>query len=308
VPEGSIGFVGLGVMGRPMALNLLGAGHRLVVHNRTQAKAQALAEHGAHPVASPREVAQLSDVVITMVPDSPDVEHVYLDPEGLLAGARPGQLLIDMSSIEAGVARMLAGKAHALGVQALDAPVSGADVGAQEGTLSIMVGGPPAAFARALPIFQCLGRTIVHVGGSGAGQIAKACNQVLVAGTIEALSEALVLGSKAGVDPQALVQALGGGLASSRVLELKSEKMLSHRFTAGFRTSLHHKDLRNAIAAAEALGVPAPCAKAADRLLAELIAEGFGHEDHSAMLRRVEARADHRVGDPPPPPSRAAEA
>jgi 2-hydroxy-3-oxopropionate reductase len=296
----TIGFIGLGVMGTPMARNLMGAGCSLVVHNRTPAKAQALAQLGARVAGSPQEVAQLSEVAITMVPDSPDVEHVYLAEEGLLAGATPGQLFIDMSSIEARVARSLAQRAGELGVQTLDAPVSGADVGAQEGTLSIMVGGESEAFERALPILRCLGRTIVHVGGAGAGQIAKACNQVLIAGTIEAVSEALVLGSKAGVDPQALLQALGGGLGASRVLELKSAKMLSHRFTPGFRASLHHKDLRNALAAAGQLGVPLPGAQAADKLLEELIAEGLGDEDHSAMLRRIEARAGHRVGEQPP--------
>jgi 2-hydroxy-3-oxopropionate reductase len=238
-----------------------------------------------------------------MLPDSPDVEDVYLADEGLLAGAAPGQFFIDMSSIEPAVARGLAARAGELGVQALDAPVSGADVGAQEGTLSIMVGGQQEAFARALPILRCLGRTIVHVGSSGAGQIAKACNQVLIAGTIEALSEALVLGSKAGVDPHALLEALGGGLGASRVLELKSEKMLSHHFTPGFRASLHHKDLRNALAAASQLEVPLPGARAADELLAELIAEGLGDEDHSAMLRRVEARAGHQVGGSSSPAS-----
>ncbi len=298
--EGTIGFIGLGVMGAPMARNLMGAGYSLVVHNRTPAKAQALAQLGARVARSPQEVAQLSEVVITMVPDSPDVEHVYLADEGLVAGATPGQLFIDMSSIEAQVARSLAARAGELGVQTLDAPVSGADVGAQEGTLSIMVGGEPEAFERALPILRCLGRTIVHVGGAGAGQIAKACNQVLIAGTIEAVSEALVLGSKAGVDPQALLQALSGGLGASRVLELKSEKMLSHRFTPGFRASLHHKDLRNALAAAGQLGVSLPGAQAADELLEELIAEGLGDEDHSAMLLRIEARAGHRVGEQPP--------
>jgi 2-hydroxy-3-oxopropionate reductase len=296
----TIGFIGLGVMGTPMARNLMGAGYSLVVHNRTPAKAQALAQLGARVAGSPQEVAQLSEVAITMVPDSPDVEHVYLADEGLLAGATPGQLFIDMSSIEAQVARSLAARAGELGVQTLDAPVSGADVGAQEGTLSIMVGGESEAFERALPILRCLGRTIVHVGSAGAGQIAKACNQVLIAGTIEAVSEALVLGSKAGVDPQALLQALSGGLAASRVLELKSEKMLSHRFTPGFRASLHHKDLRNALAAAGQLGVPLPGAQTADELLEELIAEGLGNEDHSAMLRRIEARAGHRVGEQPP--------
>ncbi|MFZ2051136.1 MAG: NAD(P)-dependent oxidoreductase [Solirubrobacteraceae bacterium] len=296
----TIGFIGLGVMGTPMARNLMGAGYSLVVHNRTPAKAQALAQLGARVAGSPQEVAQLSEVAITMVPDSPDVEHVYLADEGLLAGATPGQLFIDMSSIEAQVARSLAQRAGELGVQMLDAPVSGADVGAQEGTLSIMVGGESEAFERALPILRCLGRTIVHVGSAGAGQIVKACNQVLIAGTIEAVSEALVLGSKAGVDPKALLQALSGGLAASRVLELKSEKMLSHRFTPGFRASLHHKDLRNALAAAGQLGVPLLGAQAADELLEELIAEGLGNEDHSAMLRRIEARAGHRVGEQPP--------
>lgn len=305
MPDTVIGFIGLGVMGRPMALNLLRAGYPLIVYNRTRAKADALTEHGARVAESPKEVAQLSEVAITMVSDSPDVEQVYLGAEGLLSGARQGQLFIDMSSIEAAVARRVAQNAAKLGVQTLDAPVSGADVGAQEGTLSIMVGGPREAFERALPIFQCLGSTITHVGDSGAGQIAKSCNQVLIAGSMQAVSEALVLGSKAGVDPQALVQALSGGLAASRILDLKSEKMLTHRFTPGFRASLHHKDMRNALASAKQLDVPLPAATGADELLQELIAEGNGDEDHSAMLRRVEARAHHSVGDPPPKPDDA---
>lgn len=299
MPDTVIGFVGLGVMGAPMASNLLDAGYSLVVHNRTPARAQPLLQAGARLASSPREVAQLAEVAITMVPDSPDVQRVYLAPDGLLSGARTGQLLIDMSSIEAGVWRAVAQRAAELGAQALDAPVSGADVGAREGTLSIMVGGSQDAFERALPIFRCLGRTVTHVGGPGAGQIVKSCNQVLIAGTIEAISEALVLGSKAGVDPEALVQALSGGLAASRLLDLKSEKMLTHTFTPGFRAALHHKDLRNALAAGRELGVPLAGARAADELLQELIAEGQGDEDHSAMLRRIEARARHRVGDPP---------
>lgn len=300
MPDTAIGFVGLGVMGRPMALNLLAAGYPLTVQSRTAAKAEALLDAGARVASTPREVAQSSEVVITMLPDSPDVERVYLGDHGLLSGARQGQLFIDMSSIAAAVARRLAQRAAEVGVQALDAPVSGADVGAQEGTLSIMVGGPREAFDRALPILRCLGSTITHLGDSGAGQIAKSCNQVLIAGSMQALSEALVLGSKAGVDPQALVQALSGGLGASRILQLKSEKMLTHRFTPGFRASLHHKDMLNALATAEQLEVPLPAASGADDLLRELIAEGHGDEDHSAMLRRIEARAHHRLGEPAP--------
>jgi len=292
----AVGFIGLGIMGAPMARNLLRAGYPLIVHNRTPAKAQALAQDGARIADSPREVAELSEIAITMLPDSPDVEQVWLGEQGLLEGARAGALLIDMSSVDPAVAQEVSRRAAALGAQALDAPVSGGDVGAAQGTLSIMVGGPEEAFRRALPLLECLGTTIVHVGETGAGQVTKACNQVLVALTIGAVAEALVLGSKAGVDPERLVEVFSGGLAASRVLELRSGNMLAHDFRPGFRARLHHKDLRNALQTAERLGMPLPATADADEILQELIACGYGDEDHSAMVRIVERHALHRIG------------
>src|SRR5262249_53279000 len=239
----TVGFIGLGIMGGPMALNLLRAGYPLVVHNRTRAKEEPLASEGASAAGSPREVAAASDVVITMLPDSPDVEAVYFGEDGVIAGARSGQLLIDMSSIAPAVARAVFSAAGDLGADAVDAPVSGGDVGARDGTLSIMVGGSSEGVGRARPLFEGLGQTVVHIGDAGAGQTAKACNQILVAVTIEAVSEALVLASKAGVDPERLLDVLSGGLAGNKVMEVRRRNFLEHDFTPGFKLVLHHKDL-----------------------------------------------------------------
>jgi 2-hydroxy-3-oxopropionate reductase len=295
--EETVGFVGLGVMGAPMAHNLVRAGVRVVVHNRSPAAVEELRAEGASAAATPREVAERSAVTITMLPDSSDVTAVVEGPDGILAGASAGNLVIDMSTISPIVARRLAERAREVGVQMLDAPVSGGDVGARDATLSIMVGGEEAAFERALPILKLLGKTVRRVGGHGAGQVVKACNQVVVALTIEALSEALVLGSKAGVAPEAILGVLGGGLAGSRVLDVRGSGMVAHRFTPGFRAELHHKDLGIALETARDAGVSLPVTALVDQMLASLRQNGDGARDHSALITYVERASNHIVGD-----------
>jgi 2-hydroxy-3-oxopropionate reductase len=295
MPDERIGFIGLGIMGGPMALNLVRAGYPLVVHNRTREKEQEIVSAGAESAASPREVATRSEIVITMLPDSPDVEQVYLGEDGVVAGAHEGQLLIDMSSIAPAVARAVDLAASHAGADALDAPVSGGDVGARDGTLSIMVGGSEAAFERAWPLFEVLGKTVVHMGGAGAGQTAKACNQILVAVTIEAVSEALVLASKAGVDPDRLIEVLSGGLAGNRVMDVRRRNFLEHDFTPGFKVELHHKDLGIALRTARELGVYVPTTALVDQMLAELKAAGDGGLDHSALLKVIEQGSAHEI-------------
>ena len=295
MPE-TVGFIGLGVMGAPMAGNLVEAGHPLVVHSRSPEPVEALAEAGAETASSPREVAERADVVITMLPDSPAVEAVVLGEDGVLAGASEGDLLVDMSTIHPTVSVAIAQAAAERGVAALDAPVSGGDVGAQQGALSIMVGGEAADFERARPLFEVLGKTIVHVGEAGAGQVVKACNQVVVAVTIAAVSEALVLGSKAGVDPEQILDVLGGGLAGNKVMEMRRRNFLEHDFTPGFRIDLHHKDLNIALESGDAYGVPLPVTSLVQQYMRALRAKGHGGDDHSGLLRLVEELAEHRIG------------
>jgi len=297
MPDMSIGFIGLGIMGAPMAANLARAGYPLVVHNRSRSKVERfVAEHErAEAAATPNEVAERTDVVITMLPDSPDVEQVYLGDDGVIVGARARQLLIDMSSIAPAVARAVFKAASEVGAAALDAPVSGGDVGAREGTLSIMVGGPSDAFDRARPLLEVMGKTIVRLGEAGAGQTAKACNQILVAVTIEAVSEALVLASKAGVDPDRLIEVLSGGLAGNRVMAVRRRNFLEHDFTPGFKLELHHKDLGIALRTARELGVYVPATAIVDQMLAALEAGGDGGLDHSALLTVIEEQSSHRI-------------
>jgi 2-hydroxy-3-oxopropionate reductase len=285
-----IGFIGLGVMGAPMARNLVAAGHEVVVHNRSRREVD-----GAAWADSPRAVAEQADIVVTMLPDSPQVEEVVT---GLLAGAREGSLIVDMSTISPVVTRELAKAANEQGVGYVDAPVSGGDVGAREATLSIMAGGSDEDFARAKPIFEALGKTIVHVGPVGAGQVVKACNQVVVALTIEAVSEALVLGSKAGVDPATIIEVLSGGLAGNKVMTVRGRNFLEHDFEPGFRIDLHHKDLGIALATGRELGVPLPATAAVNEMLGALRAKGLGNRDHSALLTFVEELAQHRIAAP----------
>jgi 2-hydroxy-3-oxopropionate reductase len=283
-----VGFVGLGIMGAAMAGNLLEAGHELVVHNRTRTKAEQLAQHGARVADSPREVAETSDVLITMLPGPPEVEEVIAGEGGLLEGAGEGSLIVDMSTSSPALARELANAARERGVGMLDGPVSGGDVGARDRTLSIMVGGEEDDFDRARPLFEVMGETVVHVGGIGAGQVVKACNQVVVALVIEAVAEALVLGSKAGVAPDRVVEVLTGGLASNKVLEVKGEKFLSHDFTPGGKVEYHRKDLGIALAAGREYGVTLPVTALVDQMFGVLEAKGRSGWDHSALLTLIE--------------------
>ena len=293
----TIGLIGLGIMGRPMARNLLKAGYPLIVHDVTRAAVDDLVAEGATAGTSPRQVAEAVDVLITMLPDSPQVREVYLGPDGAFEALRPGWLAIDMSSIAPSTARELAERAAAAGADMLDAPVSGGDRGAIAGSLSIMVGGTDAAFARAAPIFEALGKTIVHMGPAGAGQVTKVCNQVVVAVVIEAVSEALVLGAKAGVDPARIADVLQGGLAATKVLELRRSNMLGGTFDPGFRVRLHLKDLKNALDLAREIDVALPAAAGVDQLMRAMAAAGRADYDHSGLITMLEDLASFRVAD-----------
>jgi 2-hydroxy-3-oxopropionate reductase len=292
-----VGFIGLGIMGKPMAKNLMDAGYELSVHNRSREPVDELAEDGAAAATSPKDVAENSDVIVTMLPDSPQVEEVVLGEDGVLEGIREGALLVDMSTISPVVTEELAEAVKKRGASMLDAPVSGGDVGAIEGTLSIMVGGSEEDFERAKPLFDVMGKIVTHVGPTGTGQVTKAANQVVVALTIEAVSEALVLGSKGGVSPEKILDVLSGGLAGNKVMEVKREKFLSHTFDPGFRSELHHKDLGIALAAGREYGVALPVTAIVDQMLLSMKKKGWGGEDHSALLRVIEDLSQHTIED-----------
>jgi 2-hydroxy-3-oxopropionate reductase len=284
-----VGFVGLGSMGGPMASNLIGAGYDLVLHNRTKEKAEKLAAEGGGEVAeTPREVGARCDIVITMLPGPTEVEAVVSGGDGLLEGISKSSLVVDMSTSSPTLARKLARTARERGASMLDAPVSGGDVGAIDGTLSIMVGGEEEDFERARPLFEAMGKTVTHVGPDGAGQVVKAANQIVVALTIEAVSEALVLGSKAGVDSEKMLDVLSGGLAGNRVMEVKREKLLSRHFEPGGKVKYHHKDLGIALAAGREYGVSLPATAVVDQMFGALVARGRGGWDHSALVTLVE--------------------
>ncbi|MGI8451868.1 MAG: 2-hydroxy-3-oxopropionate reductase [Streptosporangiaceae bacterium] len=284
----SIGFIGLGVMGRPMAANLLEAGHDLVVYNPSPAAVQELVGRGEKAAGNPAVVAGQAEVVMIMVPDSPQVEEVMLGEDGVLSTAADGQLVIDLSSIAPASAASIAEQARERGVRFLDAPVSGGEQGAIDGTLSIMVGGEAADFDAAKSLLDVLGKTVVHVGPPGAGQTVKLANQMLVGGIIELVSEAFVLLEASGVDLAAAVQVLAGGLAGNAILDKKAAGMLAHEFDPGFRIDLHHKDLTNALAAARDLGVAVPVTAVVAQLLIALRAMGRGGLDHTAVLTLIE--------------------
>ena len=289
-----IGFAGLGVMGRPMAANLVAAGANLVVYNRSAAGADELRAAGAAVVAAPADLADRADVIITMLADDAAVTEVVRD--ALIPAARPGSLIVDMSTISPALSRELAALAAERGVRALDAPVSGGDVGARAGTLSIMVGGEAEDLERARPLLEVLGASIVLCGPAGAGQVVKACNQVLVAITIAGVSEALVLGSKLGVAPATVLDVLSRGLAGNKVMELRRDKFLDHAFTPGFRVDLHHKDLDIALRGGGQANVPLPLTALTQQLFRQVRAAGHGGEDHTALLLAIEALAGHRIG------------
>jgi len=278
----AIGFIGLGIMGLPMAHNLLKAGYAVCALNRSPGRVATIVEHGATTAASPAAIAAQSDVVITMLPDTPDVEAVVLGADGVAAGIRSGSTFIDMSTIDPAMSRTVATELRARGVEALDAPVSGGEKGAIEATLSIMIGGAQTAYEHVLPIFQALGKNITLVGDAGAGQIAKACNQLIVAVTIEAVAEALALASASGVDAAKVRSALLGGFAQSRILEVHGQRMLDEAYTPGFKAKLHKKDLEIVIAAERDAHLHLPAAELLRERMTELAAR-HPETDHSAL-------------------------
>jgi 2-hydroxy-3-oxopropionate reductase len=281
----TIGFIGLGLMGRPMAKNLLKANFPLVVHSRSEGPVNDLVAAGARRAASPADVARQATRIITMLPDSPDVEQVIEGPGGVFSAIQRGTVLIDMSSIAPATAIRLADAAQERGCTMLDAPVSGGEIGAIDGTLSIMVGGDPDAFAAMRPVFAAMGKAerIVHIGDAGAGQVCKLCNQMVLSGTIAVVGEAFTLARKAGVDPAKVREALLGGFAQSRVLEVHGERMLKANYKPGFRTELFAKDLRNVAAALGQNNSPAPVTMAAQQLVNALVAQGRGRRDYSEL-------------------------
>jgi 2-hydroxy-3-oxopropionate reductase len=281
-----VGFIGLGIMGAPMARNLAEAGYELTVHNRSPRKAEKLAgETGAVVASSPGEVAGRSDIIITMLPGPPEVEAVAGE---VLEAARAGSLLVDMSTSSPDLARRLWAAGRERGVGLLDAPVSGGDVGAIEGTLSIMVGGEEGDFERARPLFEVMGDTVVPVGAAGAGQVTKAANQVVVALVLQAVAEALVLGARGGVPPEKVLEVLGGGLAANKVMEVKREKFLSRTFEPGGKVKFHRKDLGIALETARERGVALPVTALVNELFGALVSRGRGEWDHSALITLVE--------------------
>jgi len=285
----TIGFIGLGLMGRPMAKNLLKAGYPLVVHSRSEGPIKELVAAGAARASSPADVARRASRIITMVPDSPDVELVLDGPNGVFSAIQPGSIIIDMSSIAPGAARRLADRARSRGAVMLDAPVSGGDIGAAAGTLSIMVGGDAQAFASVRPILDVMGNPekVVRIGESGAGQLCKLCNQMVIGGTLVAVAEALALARKAGVDAGKVREALLGGFAASRVLEVHGERALKGTYTPGFKTHLYAKDMRNVIATLAEHETAAPVAAIVQQILHATMAAGYGEDDNSVMAKVV---------------------
>ncbi len=291
----NIGFVGLGIMGKPMALNLIKGGHTLFLNSRSGVPKE-LTEAGGKACASAKEVAQKADIIITMVPDTPDVEKVLFGANGVAEGLGKGKTVIDMSSISPIETKAFAKKINDLGCDYVDAPVSGGEVGAKNATLTIMCGAPQAAFDKVKPLFDLMGKNITLVGGNGDGQTCKVCNQIIVALNIEAVSEALVFASKAGADPAKVRQALMGGFAASRILEVHGERMIKRTFDPGFRIELHQKDLNLALQGARAMGVSLPNTATAQELFNSCAANGGAKSDHSAMVKALERMANHAIG------------
>ena len=293
-----IGFIGLGIMGAPMAGHLIAAGHTLYTHTRSATPA-ALVEAGARVCESGAEVARATEIIITMVPDTPDVEDVLFKPDGVAAGLSEGKVVVDMSSISPVATKDFAARINALGCEYLDAPVSGGEVGAKNAALTIMVGGSEAGFARVKPIFELMGKNITLVGGNGDGQITKVANQIIVGLTIEAVGEALLLAAKAGADPAKVREALMGGFANSRILEVHGDRMVKRTFDPGFRVELHQKDLNLALTTARQLGLSLPNTATAQELFNACRAHGGAAWDHSAMVRALENMADFEIGQTP---------
>jgi 2-hydroxy-3-oxopropionate reductase len=291
----TLGWIGLGIMGAPMCGHLIAAGHAMTVHTRSKVP-EAIAATAARTAPSAEAVAAASDIVFLMLPDTPDVERVLFGEHGVAAGLKPGSLVVDMSSISPMATKDYAARIQALGSDYLDAPVSGGEVGAKAASLTIMVGGSEAAFARAEPLFKLMGKNITHVGGSGDGQTTKVANQIIVALNIAAVAEALVFAAKAGADPAKVRQALMGGFASSRILEVHGERMIKRTFNPGFRIGLHQKDLNLALQGAKALGVALPGTANAAQLMQVCAANGLAEADHSALVKALELMAAHEIG------------
>jgi len=291
----NVGFVGLGIMGRPMATHLQAAGHTLFLRNRG-ALPKELLDAGAIGCSSGREVAARADIVIVMVPDTPDVEAALFGKDGIAEGLSAGKVVVDMSSISPIATKDFARRINEAGCDYLDAPVSGGEVGAKEASLTIMVGGPEAAFARVKPLFEKMGRNVTRVGSNGDGQTTKVANQIIVALTIEAVGEALLFASKAGADPARVRQALMGGFASSRILEVHGQRMVDRKFDPGFRIELHQKDLNLALQGAKSLQISLPNTATCQELFNACAAHGGSKWDHSAMVRALELLADHEIG------------
>ncbi|WP_213958526.1 2-hydroxy-3-oxopropionate reductase [Variovorax sp. dw_954] len=289
-----IGFIGLGIMGAPMALHLVNGGHQLYYVKRSKVNAE-IAASNAVACASAREVAQQAEVIILMVPDTPDVQAVLFGEGGVAEGLSKGKTVIDMSSISPIETKAFAKKIADLGCDYLDAPVSGGEVGAKAASLTIMVGGTEEAFAKAKPLFELMGKNITHVGGVGDGQTTKVANQIIVALNIAAVGEALLFASKAGADPAKVRQALMGGFASSRILEVHGERMIKRTFNPGFRIALHQKDLALALSGAKAIGVALPQTASAAQLMGACAANGWDQLDHSALVKALELMASHEV-------------
>jgi 2-hydroxy-3-oxopropionate reductase len=286
-----IGFMGLGLMGKPMAGHLVRAGYQVAVHNRSRAAVDELVAQGARAADNPKGVAAESDVVITMLPDSPDVEAVAFGEQGILAAARPGMIHVDMSTIAPAAARRIAEAEHHAGVEILDAPVSGGDVGAKNATLTIMVGGKPDVFEKCLPIFETLGKKITLIGDHGAGQIAKACNQIMVAAQMVAMGELLVFAQKAGADPREVVEAIKAGAAQCWALDTKPQRLFAGNRAPGFKSSMMLKDLNIIVESAKVYGIPLPMTAVNAQLFAALVAAGHGDLDNSAVIGVIEELA-----------------
>ncbi len=291
----NLGWIGLGIMGAPMCGHLIAAGHTMTVHTRSKVP-EALSAAGARTAPSAAAVAAASDIVFLMLPDTPDVERVLFGEHGVATGLKPGTLVVDMSSISPMATKDFAARIRGLGGDYLDAPVSGGEVGAKAASLTIMAGGSEQAFARALPMLQAMGKNITHVGGSGDGQTTKVANQIIVALNIAAVAEALVFAAKAGADPAKVRQALMGGFASSRILEVHGERMIKRTFNPGFRIGLHQKDLNLALQGAKALGVALPGTAQAAQLMQVCAANGLAEADHSALVKALELMAAHEIG------------
>lgn len=286
-----VGCIGLGLMGAPIARNLMKAGYTVVVHNRSREIVRVLVDEGAIEATSPRDVAERANVILTNLPDSPDVEQVVMGEDGILSGAKDGTVIIDNSTIKPETAQMLGEVCKARGVDFLDAPVSGGDIGAKAGTLTIMVGGDEDAFERVLPVFEAIGRTITYIGGCGAGQVAKAANQIIVAGTMVAMAEALVLVAKSGADPARVVEAIKGGAAQCWALDNKPDKLFRRDLSPGFKAHMQAKDLKIVIDSARTYQSPLPLTAVAHQLYEAMVAMGHGNLDNSAIITVLEAMA-----------------